>query len=77
MALVDAEDRLRFRQVAPIFGDDRFYYVTSGIENGDEIIVSAMGVPIEGMKVRPERVKEHHQRFTKGHRPNKNHRLLR
>ena len=56
VALVDAEDRLRFRQVAPIFGDDRFYYVTSGIENGDEIIVSAMGVPIEGMKVRPDNV---------------------
>ncbi|MDC0004656.1 efflux RND transporter periplasmic adaptor subunit, partial [Porticoccaceae bacterium] len=56
VALVDAEDRLRFRQVAPIFGDDQFYYVTSGIENGDEIIVSAMGVPIEGMKVRPDNV---------------------
>ena len=51
VALVDAEQRLRFRVVEPIFGDDQFYYVTDGLENGDEMIVSAMGVPIEGMRV--------------------------
>ena len=54
VALVDAEQRLRLKVVEPIFGDDRFYYVIAGLEEGDEIIVSAMGVPIEGMKLSPE-----------------------
>jgi len=54
VALVDAEQRLRLQVVEPIFGDDQFYYVNSGLENGDELIVSAMGVPIEGMKVSPD-----------------------
>ena len=56
VALVDAEQRLRLRIVEPIFGDEQFYYVITGLQNGDEIIVSAMGVPIEGMKVSPEKV---------------------
>ena len=51
VALVDSEQRLRLKIVEPIFGDDQFYYVTSGLEEGAEMIVSAMGVPIEGMKV--------------------------
>ena len=54
VALVDAEQRLRFQTVEPIFGDDQFYYVSSGLENGDQLIISAMGVPIEGMKVSPD-----------------------
>jgi multidrug efflux system membrane fusion protein len=54
VALVDAEQRLRFQTVEPIFGDDHFYYVSSGLENGDQLIISAMGVPIEGMKVSPD-----------------------
>jgi len=55
VALVDPDQRLHLRVVEPIFGDDQFYYVTSGLTNGDEIITSAMGVPIEGMKVSPEK----------------------
>jgi len=55
VALVDIDQRLHLRVVEPIFGDDQFYYVTSGLTNGDEIITSAMGVPIEGMKVSPEK----------------------
>ena len=55
VALVDAEQRLRLQMVEPIFGDDQFYYVSSGLENGDELIVSAMGLPIEGMKVSPDK----------------------
>jgi hypothetical protein len=45
---------LRFQTVEPIFGDDQFYYVSSGLENGDQLIISAMGVPIQGMKVSPD-----------------------
>ena len=54
VALVDAEQRLHLKVVEPIFGDDQFYYVNSGLENGDELIVGAMGVPIEGMRVSPD-----------------------
>jgi multidrug efflux system membrane fusion protein len=51
VALVDDEQRLHLKVVDPIFGDEEFYYLTGGLEEGDEIIVSAMGVPIEGMRV--------------------------
>ena len=54
VALVDTEQRLRLREISPIFADSDFYYVSQGLEEGDEIIISAVGVPIEGMKVSPE-----------------------
>ncbi len=54
MALVDNEQRLHLKGVEPIFGDEDFYYLAGGLEEGDEIIVSAMGVPIEGMRVSPD-----------------------
>ena len=56
VALVDEEQRLHLRIVKPIFSDDQFYYVTSGLKDGEEMIVSAMGVPIEGMKVSSHKV---------------------
>ena len=55
VALVDGEQRLHLKVVEPILADDQFYYLSSGLENGDELIVSAMGVPIEGMRVSPEK----------------------
>jgi RND family efflux transporter MFP subunit len=54
VALVDDEQRLHLKVVEPIFGDEDFYYLAGGLEEGDEIIVSAMGVPIEGMRVSPD-----------------------
>ena len=54
VALVDDEQRLHLKVVEPIFGDEEFYYLAGGLEEGDEIIVSAMGVPIEGMRVSPD-----------------------
>ena len=54
VALVDAEQRLHLKVVEPIFGDETFYYLAEGLKEGDEIIVSAMGVPIEGMRVSPD-----------------------
>jgi RND family efflux transporter MFP subunit len=55
VALVDDELRLRLRAIEPIFADSDFYYVSQGLEESDEIIVSAVGVPIDGMKVSPEK----------------------
>ena len=54
VALVDAQQRLRLKEVEPIFADSNFYYVNQGLEEGDEIIISAVGVPIDGMKISPE-----------------------
>lgn len=54
VALVDSEQRLHLKVVEPIFGDEKFYYLGEGLNDGDEIIVSAMGVPIEGMRVSPD-----------------------
>ena len=42
--------------VEPIFGDQRFHYVTTGLQEGDQLVISALGVPIEGMKLSPELV---------------------
>jgi RND family efflux transporter MFP subunit len=56
VALVDADQRLRLRLIEPIFADSDSYYVSQGLEEGDEIIISALGVPIDGMRVSPEAV---------------------
>ena len=53
LALVDADKRLRLKSVETVFSDDRFYYIASGLEEGTEIIVSAVGVAIDGMRVKP------------------------
>ena len=55
VALVDAQSRLRLTRVETNFGDDDFYYVSAGLKAGDEVIVSAVGTAIEGMKVNPQR----------------------
>jgi multidrug efflux system membrane fusion protein len=55
VALVDAQSRLRLTSVKTTFGDDDFYYVSAGLKAGDEVIVSAIGTAIEGMKVNPQR----------------------
>jgi RND family efflux transporter MFP subunit len=53
VALVDSEQRLNLTPVESSHGDEQFYYVNAGLEDGAEIIVSAMGAAIEGMLVRP------------------------
>jgi len=61
IALVDDDQRLRLKSIEPIYADKQFYYLSrdidEGIDDGAEIIVSTIGVPIEGMKVAPERTK--------------------
>jgi hypothetical protein len=44
------------RSVEPIYADRQFYYLLDEVEEGDEIIVSTLGVPIEGMRVAPEAI---------------------
>ncbi len=61
IALVDDDQRLRLKSIEPIYADKQFYYLSrdidEGIDDGAEIIVSTIGVPIEGMKVAAERTK--------------------
>lgn len=66
VALVDAQSRLRLTSVKTTFGDDDFYYVSAGLKAGDEVIVSAIGTAIEGMKVNPQR--KHNDSDTTGGR---------
>jgi len=51
--LVDGDKRLRLTPVEATHSDHDFYYVHSGLEDGVEVIVSAMGAAIEGMLVKP------------------------
>lgn len=53
IAAVDEDSRLRLKKVEKVFGDDQFYYITNGLEEGVEIIVSAVGIAIDGMRVKP------------------------
>lgn len=55
VALVDAQSRLRLASVESSFGNDEFYFVSAGVKEGDELIVSALGIPIDGMKVNPRK----------------------
>ena len=61
IALVDDDQRLRLKSIEPIYADKQFYYLSrdidEGIDDGAEIIVSTIGVPIEGRKVAAERTK--------------------
>lgn len=66
VALVDAQSRLRLTSVKTTFGNDDFYYVSAGLKAGDEVIVSAIGTAIEGMKVNPQR--KHNDSDTTGGR---------
>lgn len=51
VAIVDSNHRLRLNPVSITFSDDNYFYVNSGLEEGAEVIISALGMPIEGLKV--------------------------
>ena len=51
VATVDSNNRLRLNPVSIAFSDDKYFYVNSGLEEGAEVIISALGMPIEGLKV--------------------------
>jgi membrane fusion protein, multidrug efflux system len=51
--VVDSDKRLRLTPVEVSFSDRDYYYISSGLEEGVEIVVSAMGPAIEGMLLKP------------------------
>ena len=54
VAAVDSDNKLRLKKVETLFSDEQFYYIANGLEEGMEIIVSAVGIAIDGMRVKPE-----------------------
>ncbi|MCS5593208.1 MAG: efflux RND transporter periplasmic adaptor subunit [Porticoccaceae bacterium] len=51
VAVVDDMQRLRIKSVNVEFSDEGYYYVSEGLKEGSEVIVSAIGTPIEGLKL--------------------------
>jgi len=52
--VMDQEQRLRVRTVTVLRTDTDFVYISEGIRNGEQVIVSPVQVPIEGMRVATE-----------------------
>ena len=50
VATVDPQTRMNIRAVEVIFSDDSYYYV-KGLNDGVQVITSALGTPIEGLKL--------------------------
>ena len=50
VATVDPQTRMNIRAVEVIFSDDSYYYV-KGLSDGVQVITSALGTPIEGLKL--------------------------
>ena len=51
VAVVDAMQKLQINAVKVVFNDEGYYYISEGLKNGAEVIVSAIGTPIEGLNV--------------------------
>ena len=51
VAVVDDMQRLQINSVNVVFSDEGYYYVSEGLKEDAEVIVSAIGTPIEGSKL--------------------------
>jgi len=51
--IVDADDRLAFREVELAFSSGGFAVVTNGLSPGDRVVVSDLQAPIQGMLLAP------------------------
>lgn len=49
----DKDKRLRLLAINIYFSDDQYSYIDDGLEEGVELIVSAVGAPVNGMRVNP------------------------
>jgi uncharacterized protein YpmB len=50
VALVKANSRLKLVDVELMYADDNYYYV-SGLDENSEIVMSSIGIPVDGMIV--------------------------
>jgi len=54
--VMDAEHRLRRREVNILRSDDQYAYIDTGLQTSDRLIVSPIQVPVDGMRVEPVQV---------------------
>ena len=52
VGLIDSEQLLKIVPVTVAHADDQYYYLSNGLTAGMEIVISALGTPIEGLKLR-------------------------
>ena len=52
VGLIDSEQLLKIVSVTVAHADDQYYYLSNGLTEGMEIVISALGTPIEGLKLR-------------------------
>ena len=52
VGLIDSEQLLKIVPVTVAHADDQYYYLSDGLTAGMEIVISALGTPIEGLKLR-------------------------
>ena len=52
VGLIDSEQLLKIVPVNVAHADDQYYYLSNGLTAGMEIVISALGTPIEGLKLR-------------------------
>ena len=52
VGLIDSEQLLKIVPVTVAHADDQYYYLSNGLTEGMEIVISALGTPIEGLKLR-------------------------
>jgi len=61
IAILNSKNELEFRTVTIARSNSQFLYVTSGIEDGEKVILTKLEMPLEGMKLveaAPEKVAE-------------------
>ena len=51
VAVVDKMQRMQINSVDVVSSDEGYYYLSKGLKEGAEVIVSAIGTPIEGIKL--------------------------
>jgi multidrug efflux system membrane fusion protein len=54
IATVTAEKRLKMITVDYSYEDRNYYYLTSDLDEGVEVVTSGMGIMVDGMKVKPQ-----------------------
>lgn len=54
LIFVDDEDRLRIRTIEILRSDADFVYLSSGVEAGERVVLTAIEMPVNGTKVRVE-----------------------
>lgn len=53
--VADSDSRLEIRSVEPVWSDEKTIYINQGLADGEQLIVSDLAVPVDGMELRIEK----------------------